>query len=85
MELKTSFEQAVVDSKTLPEKPANDVLLKLYALFKQSTEGDTVSDAPANPFDFVARAKLSAWQEMKGTTKESAMQQYIELVASLKG
>ena len=39
-ELKTQFEQAVADSKSLPEKPDNMTLLKLYALYKQASAGD---------------------------------------------
>ena len=85
MELNSLFEQAVADSKTLPEKPGNDILLKLYAFYKQSTEGDVNIDAPANPFDFVAKAKYNAWEELKGRSKESAMQEYIDLITKLKG
>ena len=39
MELKEQFEAAVANSKSLPEKPSNDVLLQLYSLYKQSIEG----------------------------------------------
>lgn len=85
MEIKALFEQAVADSKTLTDKPGNDVLLQLYALYKQSTEGDVNIEAPSNPFDFVAKAKYSAWEELKGKAKENAMQEYVDLVAKLKG
>mgnify|MGYP000063310283 CR=1 FL=1 len=85
MELKEQFEAAVANSKNLAQKPANDVLLKLYSLYKQGTEGDISTEAPSNPFDFVARAKYGAWEELKGVTREDAMQQYIDLVTSLKG
>ncbi|MCW3092598.1 MAG: acyl-coA-binding protein [Ferruginibacter sp.] len=85
MELNTLFQQAVTDSKELPDKPGNNVLLQLYSLYKQSTEGDINIDAPANPFDFVAKAKYTAWDELKGKTKGSAMQEYIDLVNKLKG
>lgn len=85
MELKALFEAAVINSKTLPEKPANDILLQLYALYKQSTDGDVNVDAPTNPFDFVAKAKFTAWEELKGKPKETAMQEYVDLVAKLKG
>jgi acyl-CoA-binding protein len=84
MELNTLFQQAVADSKNLPEKPGNDVLLKLYALYKQSTEGDVNIDSPSNPFDFVAKAKFTAWEELKGKPKEVAMQEYIDLVTGFK-
>jgi acyl-CoA-binding protein len=60
MEIKEQFEQAVANSKGLSEKPSNETLLQLYSLYKQSTEGDAGEDAPANPFDFVAKAKYDA-------------------------
>ena len=85
MELKKQFEAAVANSKSLPEKPSNDVLLQLYSLYKQSAEGDVSVEAPSNPFDFVAKAKYTAWEELKGKPKETAMQEYIDLVTKLKG
>jgi len=85
MELTSQFEQAVAESKTLPEKPSNEILLQLYSLFKQGTTGDVDTDPPSNPFDFVARAKHEAWEGLKGKTKEAAMQEYIDLVKKLKG
>lgn len=85
MELQQLFEQAVANSKLLAEKPDNETLLKLYSLFKQATEGDTTESGPSNPFDFVAKFKHEAWAKLAGTTKESAMQQYVDLVTKLKG
>lgn len=85
MDLKQQFEQAAADSKSLSEKPANETLLQLYSLYKQATEGDVSGDAPANPFDFVNKAKYEAWSALKGKTSENAMQEYIALVEKLKG
>jgi len=85
MEINTLFEQAVADSKTLPERPSNNILLQLYAFYKQSTAGDVNIDSPDDPFDFVANAKFNAWKGLKGKTKEIAMQEYIDLVTKLKG
>ncbi|HEX3023819.1 MAG TPA: acyl-CoA-binding protein [Chitinophagaceae bacterium] len=85
MELQQLFEQAAINSKTLSAKPDNETLLQLYSLYKQATEGDNNGDAPTNPFDFVAKAKHTAWEQLKGTSKENAMQQYIDLVNKLKG
>jgi diazepam-binding inhibitor (GABA receptor modulator, acyl-CoA-binding protein) len=84
MSIKELFDAAVIDSKNLPEKPSNNVLLQLYALYKQSIEGDINTEAPANAFDFVAKAKFNAWEELKGKSKEAAMQEYIALVTKLK-
>jgi len=85
MDLQSLFQDAVANSKTLAEKPDNETLLKLYALYKQATEGDTQESGPSNPFDFVAKFKHEAWAKLVGTSKESAMQLYIDLVTQLKG
>jgi len=85
MELKEQFEQAATESKNLPEKPSNDMLLQLYSLYKQGSFGDVNTEPPSNPFDFVNKAKYEAWAGMKGKTQEDAMQEYIALVNKLKG
>jgi diazepam-binding inhibitor (GABA receptor modulator, acyl-CoA-binding protein) len=85
MELKEEFEAAKAESKNLSEKPSNETLLQLYSLYKQGSEGDVKIDPPANPFDFVAKAKYEAWSALKGKTTEEAMKEYIELVTKLKG
>ena len=81
--LKKKFEAAAADSKKLSERPSNDVLLQLYALYKQGSEGDVEGKGPGFT-DMVGRAKYDAWAAIKGTDSEDAMQQYIDLVKSLK-
>jgi diazepam-binding inhibitor (GABA receptor modulating acyl-CoA-binding protein) len=83
-DLKARFEQAVADSKNLPERPDNATLLKLYALYKQATSGDVEGKRPGFS-DMVGRAKWDAWSGIKGTTSEVAMKQYVELIVDLKG
>jgi len=85
MQLQELFEKAVKESKELPSKPDNETLLKLYALYKQGTEGDINTEPPSNPFDFVSKAKHNAWSDLKGKTKDGAMNEYIALVNQLKG
>ena len=82
-QLKSLFEQAVTDSKQLPEKPDNMTLLKIYALYKQASAGDVDGKRPGFT-DMVGRAKWDAWNGLKGTTAEAAMQDYIDLIESLK-
>jgi acyl-CoA-binding protein len=82
-DLKTAFEQAAAASKTLPAKPDNDTLLQMYSLYKQATVGDVQGDRPGM-MDFVGRAKYDAWARIKGTTPESAMQSYVDLVTRLQ-
>ncbi|MBC3931633.1 MAG: acyl-CoA-binding protein [Undibacterium curvum] len=83
MSLQDQFAQALADSKNLPERPDNMTLLKIYALYKQGSTGDATGDRPGMT-DFVGRAKFDAWAGLKGTTQEAAMQQYIDLISSLK-
>ncbi len=82
-DLKKRFEQAVADSKKLPEKPDNMTLLKIYSLFKQATEGDVQGKRPGFT-DMVGRAKWDAWSLVKGKSADESMQEYIDLIESLK-
>ncbi|NHZ91639.1 acyl-CoA-binding protein [Massilia sp. CCM 8733] len=84
MSLQEQFDQALADSKNLPERPDNQTLLKIYALYKQASAGDTDGNRPGMT-DFVARAKYDAWDAVKGTSKDDAMQQYVDLIEELKG
>ena len=84
MDIKQQFDEAVSESKSLQDRPSNDTLLQLYSLYKQATEGDVNPDPPANPFDFVAKAKYEAWTKLKGKSKTEAMNEYIALVKKLK-
>src|SRR6185295_3680174 len=83
-DLKAKFEKAAEDVKKLSERPDNDTLLKLYALYKQGSEGD-VSGAKPGFFDFVGTAKYEAWAKLKGMKPEEAMQKYTDLVKKLGG
>ena len=82
-DLNTAFDQAVADSKQLPEKPDNMTLLKIYALYKQASSGDADGKRPGFT-DMVGRAKWDAWNGLKGTTTDAAKQDYVDLIESLK-
>ena len=82
-DLQAKFEQAVADSKQLPEKPDNATLLRLYALFKQASSGDADGKRPGFG-DMIGRAKWDAWNAIAGKSKDEAMQEYVDLVESLK-
>ena len=83
-DLKAAFDAAVANSKSLAERPDNQTLLKIYALFKQATEGDVSGKRPGFT-DLVGRAKFDAWAGLQGTSSETAMQSYIDLIAALRG
>jgi acyl-CoA-binding protein len=81
-DLQSRFEQATKDIQSLPERPDNDTLLRLYALYKQGAEGDVSGDKPGF-FDFVGTAKYEAWSKLKGTAADEAKQKYVDLVQKL--
>ncbi|AHB05026.1 MULTISPECIES: acyl-CoA-binding protein [Pandoraea] len=83
-DLQARFEAAVAESKQLPERPDNLTLLRIYALYKQGTEGDVTGARPGMT-DFVGRAKYDAWEMLKGKSKEEVQQAYVELIEGLKG
>ncbi|RAP57932.1 acyl-CoA-binding protein [Oleiagrimonas sp. MCCC 1A03011] len=81
-DLPSLFERAVTAARRLPERPDNDTLLRLYALYKQATEGDADGPQPGF-FDFVGCAKREAWEQLAGMTDDEAMRNYITLVRAL--
>ena len=81
--LKAKFDKAVAESKSLPDKPDNATLLKIYALYKQASSGDVEGKRPGFT-DLVGRAKYDAWAGVKGKSTNEAMQDYVDLIESLK-
>jgi len=82
--LEQQFEDAAAAAQKLPERPDNDTMLKLYALYKQGSKGDVSGDRPGF-FDFVGVAKYEAWEKLKGMERDEARQRYVDLVQSLQG
>ncbi len=78
-DLKKRFEKAAKDVTKAKTDPGNDLKLRLYANFKQATDGDVAGDKPGFT-DFVGRAKYDAWAKLKGMSKDDAMTAYIKLV-----
>ena len=83
MTLQADFDQALIDSKNLPERPDNMTLLRMYALFKQATNGNAAGTRPGIT-DMVGRAKWDAWKMQEGLSQQEAMQQYVTLINELK-
>lgn len=83
-DLKARFEQASRDVKSLPQRPDNDDMLALYALYKQGSKGDVSGERPGF-MDFVGGAKFDAWSKLAGMDTAEAMQKYIEKVTALQG
>ncbi len=81
-DLKSKFEAAAAAAKQTKKRPDNATLLKLYAYYKQGSDGDVRGDRPGG-FDFVGGAKYDAWAKLKGMSKEEAMTNYVKQVDKL--
>jgi len=79
-DIKKEFEAASKAVTKANKDPGNDLKLKLYAHYKQATEGDVKGDRPGF-MDFVGGAKYDAWSKLNGMSKDAAMKAYIKLVA----
>lgn len=77
------FETAANDIKKLTKRPDDEDMLRLYALYKQGSEGDVQGERPG-AFSFVDRAKYDAWTKLKGTDQAKARENYVKLVERLK-
>ena len=77
------FESAANDVKKLTKRPDDEDMLRLYALYKQGSEGDVQGERPG-AFSFVDRAKYDAWAKLKGTDPAKARDNYVKLVERLK-
>ncbi len=64
-------------------KVGNEDMLRLYAFFKQASEGD-VKGARPGMMDFKGRAKYDAWSTVKGTSSDDAKRAYIAAVEQLE-
>jgi len=82
-DLKTRFATAAQEVQKLKTRPSSEKLLELYALYKQSTEGDVKGSRPGF-LDLTGRAKFDAWATKKGAGADKAMQAYVDLVEKLK-
>lgn len=82
-DLLSRFKAAQDEVVNLNDAPNVQTKLRLYALYKQGSEGDVSGDRPS-AIQFVAQAKYDAWAKLVGTSSETAMNGYVDLVEELK-
>ena len=83
MTLDDDFKSAAERVTQLPKRPPNDIMLLLYALYKQGNKGDVTGERPGFA-DFEGRAKFDGWNKLQGKSLEDAKQDYIALVEKLE-
>ena len=83
MALDDEFKSAAERVTQLTKRPPNDIMLQLYALYKQGNEGDVTGERPGFA-DFEGRAQFDSWNKLQGKSLEDAKQEYIVLVVQLE-
>ncbi|MDN5863377.1 MAG: acyl-CoA-binding protein [Salinisphaera sp.] len=86
-DLEQHFKAAADKVRNAPEdgafKPSNELKLKMYALYRQATDGDVSGKRPGM-LKIIERAKYDAWTVAKGVNREDAMQAYVDEVAKIE-
>lgn len=82
MTLEDDFIKLAERAKKLNKKPSDEILLKLYSLYKQATVGPNNTSEPSF-LDFTGKAKWNAWKSNGKMSKEEAMKKYVYLVERL--
>ena len=83
--LEIQFKEAYKTISSLSQDEfAPDVLLKLYAYYKQATYGDNNPDfTETDEIDLRNGFKLNAWIQLRGISIENAKKEYIKIANSL--
>lgn len=82
LELKFSKAATHLSQLIVQSKLNDDMLLYLYARFKQVTVGKCSTARPSF-FDFQAKKKWDAWNALGDMTKEDAQEQYINKISEV--
>lgn len=79
------FQEAYTTIASLSQDQfAPDILLKLYAYYKQATYGDNNPEfIETNELDLRNGFKLNAWIQLRGMSIEKAKKEYIKIVKNL--
>ncbi|XP_059614829.1 acyl-CoA-binding domain-containing protein 6 [Phlebotomus argentipes] len=78
-ELEGTFNAATKYVEENVKNFTQEQLLELYAWYKQSTAGDCEGNRPGI-LQMAKRAKWDAWNRVKGTQREAALEKYVEIV-----
>jgi diazepam-binding inhibitor (GABA receptor modulating acyl-CoA-binding protein) len=78
MSLDLKFAKAFNELSKFDENLAPDIMLKLYAYYKQAVLGNTF--CYGGEVDVRDAFKFNAWRQLNGMTQEDAKKQYIKLV-----
>jgi len=78
--LNIEFNEAFNKISKTEQKLPSDILLRLYAYYKQAVKGDNFTfNLNANDADIKSAFKFNAWMQLKGMSEDEAKQEYVNL------
>ena len=80
-DLDTLFQEAYEKACNMTEALPQDVMLRIYAYYKQATAGEP--KGYNHSFDLRNAFKLNAWMQVQHLTPDEAKQLYIETINSV--
>jgi len=78
----SEFHKACASVRALTQRPTDEELLGLYALYKQATVGDCTGPRPML-FNVKARGKYDAWQALRGMETGKALKAYCRYASTI--
>ena len=79
-DLDIKFQQAYEKASNMTEALPQDVMLRIYAYYKQATSGTANYN---NTFDLRNAFKMNAWMQIRHLTPDEAKALYIETINSV--
>lgn len=81
--LDTEFQQAYQKISEQATHLPPDIMLSIYAYYKQATEGKSHAQFASLPNDLRNAFKFNAWSQISHLTKDEAKQAYIDLAHTI--
>lgn len=80
-DLDTLFQEAYEKASNMKEQLPQDVMLRIYAYYKQATSGEP--KGLYQNFDLRNAFKMNAWMQVRHLTPDQAKELYIETINSV--
>lgn len=81
-DLDTLFQEAYEKASNISHGLPQDVMLRIYAYYKQATSGDA-KFIPNQGFDLRNAFKMNAWMQVRHLSADEAKRLYIETINSI--
>ena len=81
-DLDIQFQEAYEKASNMTQALPQDVMLKIYAYYKQATS-DVAQSSHHQSFDLRNAFKMNAWMQVRHLSTDEAKRLYVELINSI--